>query len=43
MERDVRQQATAWRWEVELKSKQLQARLRPLFTFEAVAPGEIKP
>ena len=43
MERDARQHVTGWRWEVELKTRQPGARLRPLFTFEAVALGGTKP
>ena len=43
MERDARQQITAWRWEVELKTRRPESRLRPLFTFEAVALGGTKP
>jgi hypothetical protein len=38
MERDERQRVVSWRWEVELKNKQKVARVRPLFTFQAVAP-----
>jgi len=36
MEKDARQYATAWRWEVELLGRQKTARVRPLFSFEAV-------
>ena len=43
MEHDARTQVTAWRWEVELKTRQPETRLRPLFSFEAMAPGAIKP
>ena len=43
MERDARAHVTAWRWEVEIKSRRPEARLRPLFTFEAVSLGGIKP
>ena len=39
MEKDERQRVVSWRWEVELKNKQKVARVRPLFTFQAVAPG----
>lgn len=35
---DKRDQVTAWRWEVELASQRKNAKLHPLFTFEAV-PG----
>ena len=38
MEKDERQRVVSWRWEVELKNKQNVARVRPLFTFQAVAP-----
>jgi len=38
MEIDKRDHVTAWRWEVELASKRKDAKVRPLFTFEAV-PG----
>jgi len=38
MEQDERERLVSWRWEVELKSKQKVARVRPLFTFQAVAP-----
>lgn len=43
MERDARTQVAVWRWEVELKTRQPETRLRPLFSFTAVAPGAIKP
>lgn len=38
MQPDARKQVTAWRWEVELKTKRTNATVRPLFTFLA-APG----
>ena len=38
MQPDARTQLTAWRWEVELKTKRTNATTRPLFTFLA-APG----
>ena len=38
MQPDARTQLTAWRWEVELKTKRTNATVRPLFTFLA-APG----
>ena len=41
MEKDERQRVVSWRWEVELKNKQKVARVRPLFTFQAVAPEHI--
>jgi hypothetical protein len=40
-ENDDRQRVICWRWEVELKNQQKVARVRPLFTFQAVAA--IKP
>ena len=43
MERDARQHVTAWRWEVELKTRRPESRLRPFFTFEAVALGGTQP
>jgi type II secretory pathway pseudopilin PulG len=36
---DPREHLTAWRWELELQPSQKSARVRPLFTFEAV-PGK---
>lgn len=36
---DRRQQVTAWRWELELKSRAPKRKLHPLFTFLAVPPG----
>ena len=41
--RDARRHVTAWRWELELQGKQSVARVKPLFTFEAVASAEAKP
>jgi hypothetical protein len=38
MEKDERRHVTAWRWVVELNSREKSPRFRPLFTFEA-APG----
>jgi hypothetical protein len=40
---DARQQVTAWRWELELKTRKKDAKLQPLFTFEAVASVKAKP
>lgn len=40
MVQDQRQHVTAWRWEVELRPKKTNVRLRPLFTFLAVPPRE---
>ncbi len=42
MEKDPRRFATAWRWELELKTRPKAPRLRPLFFFEA-AVKETKP
>ena len=39
---DQRERLTAWRWEVELQSRQSATRVRPLFTFLAVAKTETK-
>ena len=39
---DPRERVTAWRWEVELQSAQKVARVRPLFTFQVVAPAAAK-
>ena len=40
MEPDPRRHVTAWRWELELQGRQKVARVKPLFTFQAVpAPG----
>ena len=39
MQSDARPQVTSWRWEVELMTGKKPARLRPLFTFTAVAGG----
>ena len=36
MQREARRQVSAWRWEVELRSRKAPPYLRPLFTFEAV-------
>ena len=37
MQADARQQVESWRWELELVSSKKPVRLRPLFSFEAVA------
>ena len=34
--RDERDKVTSWRWELELKTRKRESRLRPLFTFQAV-------
>lgn len=41
--REPRKQVTAWRWELELPSRLKAVRVHPVFTFSAVAPGEVKP
>jgi hypothetical protein len=41
MESDKREHVTAWRWEVELVAGRKNAKVRPLFTFEAVAGNSI--
>lgn len=38
-----RRGVTAWRWELELAAPQKTARVKPLFTFQAVAPGKATP
>lgn len=40
--RDPRTNVIAWRWEVELAGRQKVARVRPLFTFQAVESTEAK-
>ena len=40
---DPREHVTAWRWELELQTAQKVARVRPLFSFEAVAPAAKQP
>ena len=39
MQADARSQVTSWRWEVELMAGKKTPRIRPLFTFTAVAGG----
>ncbi|MBA4148687.1 MAG: hypothetical protein H0X66_11285 [Verrucomicrobia bacterium] len=41
MEKMPRQHVTSWRWELELKTRGKNARLQPLFQFEAVAPNPL--
>jgi hypothetical protein len=41
--RDAREYVTAWRWELELSSKQEVTRVRPMFTFQAVPARKTKP
>ena len=43
MEPDPRQHVTAWRWELELQGRQKVARVKPLFTFQAVPAFRSKP
>ena len=43
MQRQPRQYVTAWRWEVELQGRQKVARVRPMFTFQAVPAAGQKP
>lgn len=43
MQPDQRQQVRSWRWELELKPGRQGARVKPLFTFQAVAGGDLKP
>lgn len=40
---DARNQVTAWRWDVELKTRRDQDRFRRVFTFEAVPPLIARP
>jgi hypothetical protein len=42
MLKDERERVVTWRWEVELKNAQKGARLRPLFSFQAVASSDLK-
>lgn len=41
MQLDARAQVSAWRWEIELKTKRTNSTTRPLFTFLAVPGGEV--
>ena len=43
MIRDQRSRVTVWRWELELHSQRGKRHLIPLFTFQAVAPGDRTP
>ncbi len=43
MDADARQHVTAWRWEVELQTKDPKKRVTPLFTFLVAAPQEKQP
>lgn len=40
MQKTSRQHVTSWRWEVELKTRGKNAKLQPLFQFEAVVPNQ---
>ena len=41
--RDSRQHVVGWRWELELQGKQEVSRVKPMFSFLAVAAQEAKP
>jgi type II secretory pathway component PulJ len=41
MQLDTRTQVSAWRWEIELKTKRTNTTTRPLFTFLAVPGTEV--
>ena len=41
--RESRQHVAGWRWELELQGKQEVSRVRPMFSFLAVAPQKAKP
>lgn len=43
MSREARKQVGAWRWELELPSRLRAVRVRPVFTFSAVASGDVQP
>lgn len=43
MTREARKQVGAWRWEIELPSRPRAVRVRPLFSFNAVAAGDLQP
>jgi hypothetical protein len=42
MLKDERERVVTWRWEVELKNAQKAARVRPLFSFQAVNSSDAK-
>ncbi|MDB6025071.1 MAG: hypothetical protein JWM68_1294 [Verrucomicrobiales bacterium] len=42
MIQDVGSNVTSWRWELELKTKEKSPRVKPLFTFQAVAAVQVK-
>lgn len=41
MQPDRREQVSGWKWEIELQHNRKDIQFRPLFTFQAVAPGEV--
>jgi len=41
--RDSRRHVAGWRWELELQGKQEVSRVKPMFSFLAVAPQEVRP
>lgn len=43
MRSESRRQVTCWHWDLEFAGRQKIARLRPLFSFEAVYSGDKKP
>ena len=43
MQSDVRAHVTSWRWEIELGLSRRNARVRPLFTFQAVPSNSTAP
>jgi hypothetical protein len=42
MQKRPRQQLSSWQWDLELKKTKQTARVRPLFTFQAVVPANQK-
>jgi len=42
-QRERRRHFTVWQWELEVRGKQKVTRMKPLFTFQAVAPAEAQP
>jgi hypothetical protein len=42
MQPERRPQVSGWRWELELKHNRKDVQFKPLFTFEAVAGGDVK-
>ncbi|HKS38143.1 MAG TPA: hypothetical protein VJW76_13180 [Verrucomicrobiae bacterium] len=43
MNKDTRERVVAWRWEVELNAGKKKPAVRPLFSFQAVAPVQEQP